>query len=248
MTTPKPLPTDPDLRIFRNRVKALVSEQASQDDDGATLSMADARHAVAREYGFDDWDALRTEIEPASTYTARSEAYEAALPPDHEFFVAVGARDLDRVRELLDEDPSLANADVRGTASTRGDWGWGSPWGDPSEGETVRAVHFAAYTHADLLRLLIEYGTDVDAYGYEGNHQWSPPLVLACWEGSRETVQILLEAGANPNLPAIHGGSPFTPPSTTGTHGRSTFSSGTARDTTSSPRRSSATSNRSSTS
>ncbi len=66
-----------------------------------------------------------------------------------------------------------------------------------------------AYGHANLLRLLIEYGADVDAYGYEGNHQWSPPLVLACWEGSRETVQILLEAGANPNLPAIHGGSPL---------------------------------------
>ena len=56
---------------------------------------------------------------------------------------------------------------------------------------------------------MIEYGADVDAYGSEGNHQWSPPLVLACWEGSRETVQILLEAGANPNLPAIHGGSPL---------------------------------------
>ena len=208
MTTPKPLPANPDLRVFRNRVQSLVNDHAPKDDSKA-LSMADARHAVAREYGFDNWDALRTEIEPASTYTARSEAYESAFPPDHEFFKAVGARDLDRVRELLNQDPSLANADVRGTAAIRGDWGWGSPWGDPSEGETVRAVHFAAYTHAELLRLLIEYGADVDAYGCEGNHQWSPPLVLACWEGSRETVRILLEAGANPNLPAIHGGSPL---------------------------------------
>ena len=208
MTTHKPSPYDPDLRTFRNRVQSLLNAQASDDDD-APLSMAAARNLVAREYGFDDWDALRTKIEPASTYTARSEAYEAAFPPDHEFFKAVGARDLDRVRQLLDQDPSLVNADVRGTASIRGDWGWGSPWGDPSEGETVRAVHFASYTHSDLLRLLIEYGADVDAYGYEGNHQWSPPLVLACWEGSRETVRILLESGANPNLPAIHGGSPL---------------------------------------
>ena len=132
---------------------------------GLPLSVEEARNAVAREYGFDDWDALRTEIEPASTYTARAEAHKAALPPDHEFFKAVGALDLDRVRELLDQDPSFANADVRGNASIRGDWGWGSPWGDPSEGKTVRAVHFAAYTHGDLLRLLIEYGADVDAYG-----------------------------------------------------------------------------------
>ena len=203
MTSHKPLPSNPDLRIFRNRVQSLVNAHASQDD-GTSLSVADARHTVAREYGFDDWDALRTEIEPASTYTARAEAHKAALPPDHEFFKAVGARDLDRVRELLDQDPSLANADVRGNASIQGHWGWGASWGDPAEWETVRAVHFAAFTHGDLLRLLIKYGADVDAYGCNGT-----PLVLACWEGSRETVQILLEAGANPNLPNIHGGSPL---------------------------------------
>ncbi|MCY4527973.1 MAG: ankyrin repeat domain-containing protein [Chloroflexi bacterium] len=208
MTPHKQLPSNPDLRIFRNQVQSLMNKQASEDD-GPPFSVADARDAVALEYGFDDWDALRTQIEPSSTYTARTERHKSALPPDHEFFKAVGARDLDRVRELLDNDPSLANADARGVAAIRGDWGWGSPWGDPSEGETVRAIHFAAYTHADLLRLLIEYGADVDAYGCEGNHQWSPPLVLACWEGSRETVHLLLEAGANPNLPAIHGGSPL---------------------------------------
>ena len=203
MTSHKPLPSNPDLRIFRNRVQSLVNAHASQDD-GTPLSVEDARHTVAREYGFDDWDALRTEIEPASTYTARAEAHKTALPPDHEFFKAVGARDLDRVRELLDQDPSLANADVRGNASIQGHWGWGASWGDPAEWETVRAVHFAAFTHGDLLRLLIKYGADVDAYGCNGT-----PLVLACWEGSRETVQIILEAGANPNLPNIHGGSPL---------------------------------------
>ncbi len=230
MTSQKSLPSDPDMRTIRNETRESIRAQGNRDpkaaqrirtrlpkmaelsdDDlfGPALTVAEARQVVAGEYGFADWDALRTEIEPTATYTARAEAHKAALPPDHEFFKAVGALDLNRVRELLDAEPSLVNADVRGTASIRGNWGWGSPWGDPSEGETCRAVHFAAYTHADLLRLLIEYGVDVDAYGYEGNHQWSPPLVLACWEGSRETVQILLEAGANPNLPAIHGGSPL---------------------------------------
>ena len=203
MTPPKPLPSNPDLRVFRNQVQSLVNKQASQDD-AAPMSIADARDAVAREYGFDDWDALRTEIEPASTYTARAEAHKAALPADHEFFKAVGVRDLVRVRELLDQDPSLANAEVRGNAAIQGHWGWGASWGDPAEWETVRAVHFAAYTHGDLLRLLIEYGADVDAYSCNGT-----ALVLACWEGSRETVQILLEAGANPNLPGAHGRSPL---------------------------------------
>ena len=143
MTTHKPLPSNPDFRTFRNRVQAHINAETSKGD-GTLLSVEEARNAVAREYGFYDWDALRTEIEPSSTYTARAEAHKSALPPNHEFFKAVGARDLDRVRELLDKDPSLANADVRGTAAIRGDWGWGSPWGDPSEGETVRAAHFAA--------------------------------------------------------------------------------------------------------
>ena len=119
MSTQKPLPPNPDLRMFRNRVQALVNDQESKDD-GAALSVADARNLVAREYGFDDWDTLRTAVEPASTYVVRAEAHKAALPPDHEFFRAVGALDIDRVRELLDQDPSLVNADVRGSASSHG--------------------------------------------------------------------------------------------------------------------------------
>ena len=76
MTSHKPFPSNPDLRTFRNQVQSLLNAHASQDD-GTPLSVADARHAVAREYGFDDWDALRTEIEPSSTYTARAEAHKA---------------------------------------------------------------------------------------------------------------------------------------------------------------------------
>ena len=68
-------------------------------------------------------------------------------------------------------------------------------------------MHLAAYGHAGLLRLLIAHGADVDAPGYEGNHGWAPPLVLACWEGTVETVRLLLEAGADPNLPSRPGGS-----------------------------------------
>lgn len=85
MSTRKSLPPNPDLRLFRNRVQALVNDQESKGD-GAALSVADARNLVAREYGFDDWDALRTAVEPATTYIVRAEAHKAALPPDHEFF------------------------------------------------------------------------------------------------------------------------------------------------------------------
>ena len=46
MTTHKPSPYDPDLRVFRNQVQSLVNKQASQDD-AAPMSIADARDAVA---------------------------------------------------------------------------------------------------------------------------------------------------------------------------------------------------------
>lgn len=140
--------------------------------------------------------------ERSTSEPARSEQ-RAPLDQNHEFFRAVGALDLDRVRELLDEDPSLANADVRGRAQTDGTWGWGASWGDPEDWMTSKAVHYAAYGHTDLLKLLIEYGADLDALGYEDNHGWAPPLVLSCWEGTRETVDALLDAGANPNIPSI---------------------------------------------
>ena len=133
---------------------------------------------------------------------AKSER-RAPLDPDSEFSRAVGALDLDRLRELLDDDPSLVDADVRGRAQTDRAWGWGSRWGDPEDWMTCRAVHYAAFGHTDLLKLLIEHGADLDALGYEDNHGWAPALVLSCWEGTRETVELLLDAGANPNLPSF---------------------------------------------
>ena len=51
MTSHKPLPPNLDLRVFRNQVQSLVNKQASQND-ATPMSVADARHAVAREYGF----------------------------------------------------------------------------------------------------------------------------------------------------------------------------------------------------
>ena len=198
------------------RLRASVLKLADASDaqiQDAKFGLLDAQRVIAREYGFDSWELLKAHVEQAgeeATIADKSAAghiHHPPLPPDHEFFVAVGQLDLDRVRFLLELDRTLVNADVRGLASIGGDWGWGRPWGDPKPDDTCRAVHFAAYGNVELLRLLVEYGADVDALGYEGNHGMAPPLVLACWEGTLETVRLLLEAGANPNIPSIPGGS-----------------------------------------
>ena len=208
MTSHKPFPSNPDLRIFRNQVQSLVNAYESKDDD-APLSTADARNLVAREYGSTTGTpSARRSSPPPPTRCARRRIRPRSRPTTSSSRPSARATSTGSASSSIRTRPSQTRT-CGALPPSAATGGWGSPWGDPSEGETVRAVHFAAYGHADLLRLLIEYGADVDAYGYEGNHQWSPPLVLACWEGSRETVQILLEAGANPNLPAIHGGSPL---------------------------------------
>ena len=131
---------------------------------------------------------------------------EGPLPLDHPFVMAVSRLDLKSLAEMLTSHPGLVDADLHGRAWIGGPRRTAAGWERAPE-QTSRAVHLAAYGHADLLRLLIERGADVDALGYEGNHGWAPPLVLACWEGTVETVRLLLEAGADPDLPSVPGGS-----------------------------------------
>lgn len=128
------------------------------------------------------------------------------LPLEHPFVQAVSRLDLEGVEEMLTADPGLVDADLHGRAWIGGPKRTAAGWERAPE-QTSRPVHLAAYGHGGLLRLLIAHGADVDAPGYEGNHGWAPPLVLACWEGTVETVRQLLEAGADPNLPSRPGGS-----------------------------------------
>ncbi len=120
--------------------------------------------------------------------------------------MAVAEEDLRAVRSMLERRPTLVDAEIRGRASIRKGWGWGSRWGDPPAWSSCRAVHFAAYRRAELLELLIEFDADLDALTYEENNGWATPLTLTCWEGNNATLRLLLEAGANPNV-AIDGNS-----------------------------------------
>ena len=93
------------------------------DDDvfGARLGLKDAQRALAVEYGFADWEALKRHVESVSS-GRRGEIYpEGDLPePVAAIFKAVEDGEVDKVRELLDADPGLVHVRVLGATTRRG--------------------------------------------------------------------------------------------------------------------------------
>ena len=93
------------------------------------------------------------------------------------FAEACALGDADRVRQMLDEDPSLL--DRR------------SPDGYPPLGLAI------FFQHPDVARLLIERGADVHARAENANNVM--PVHAAAAACDRETMRLLLERGADPN-------------------------------------------------
>ncbi len=86
---------------------------------------------------------------------------------------------VERVRELLDQDPALVNQP--------GDDRLGTP-----------LVHAAGRGHLEIVRLLLERGADPNA-PEEGNAPHGRALYSAVYDRYFEVARLLLEHGANPN-------------------------------------------------
>ena len=101
-----------------------------------------------------------------------------AAGPDLDVFEAAALGRVDRLRELLDANPELAQA-------------W-SP-------DRATALHFAAFfRQPEATRLLVERGADLEAVSPTFGDV--TPLHSACASGERESARILLEAGAHANV------------------------------------------------
>jgi ankyrin repeat protein len=128
-----------------------------------------------------------SEVSPLlqAVYRGDDDAVEAMLAdgPELDVFEAAAVGDVDRLRVLLDEDPSLAGA-----------------WSPDGAG----ALHLAAYFgRADAVQLLVARGADVNAHA-RGFNGVAPINSAAATSGSDEAtstecVRILLEAGADSN-------------------------------------------------
>ena len=181
MSNQPSLPSTPNIRHLRNQSKDLFRSfrsgeplavarvreslpQLAGSSDAEVLqsrfALEDAQLVVAREYGFDDWLALKRHVERGSAEGWERVFDEGNLPePVEEILRAVEDGDISRVREMLELDPGLVHVRVRS---------------DYEGGDTL--LHRSDHQRADdgndphdprlrVAQLLIDYGADVDAVG-----------------------------------------------------------------------------------
>jgi ankyrin repeat protein len=175
---PAALPPHANLEHLKNEAKQRLKGMRSQNP-GARLS--EAQLGIARSYGFASWRRLK--------------AYVDALKNVGQQLVnAVHAGDLATMRRILDRHPELVNASTDPQSPLTKTWD-GKP--APADVFTKRLIHLAVVGgKVDALRLLIEYGADVDVRDAGGRL----PL-HDCFElGHDDLAKTLLDAGAVPDV------------------------------------------------
>jgi ankyrin repeat protein len=182
-----------------SRLRASVPKLAHASDaeiENTSFALHDAQFAIAREYGFDHWQALEAHV-------VGSGEIPVGIPDGMTaYFEAVRANDVERVREILEAEPALVHQRIADL--------FAEVWApaDPGDRQSNTALHWAAVKGwrnaalAPLAQILIDYGADVDAMGYNGNKGVAPTVVLAAWEGDLDVLRVLLDNGADPNRPA----------------------------------------------
>lgn len=186
------------------RVRANVPRLATLADDeltGQELALADARLAVAREYGFPTWRELVFYVEKANR------EYEEELTPSVELAEAIEAirsGEPDFLRALLAEHPSLLEQRYRGhrlleCVAQPGVFGaqLGVALGvdrrcvevliDAGAELEVPLILAGCFNRVELIELLLARGADL-----ETTEIWGvTPLVCALYHGAREAAALL---------------------------------------------------------
>jgi ankyrin repeat protein len=163
-------PAHPNLEHLKNearrRLKAMRTERPASQ-------LSEAQLLVARSYGFPSWRNLKTYV-------------DALHDSGRQLINAVHDGDLGVIRAILDGHPELVNASTDIHPRMR-----------PSDTLTMRLLHLAiAEGKADVLRLLIERGADLNARNADGR----TPL-HDCFELNHDDfAKILMDAGAVPDV------------------------------------------------
>lgn len=121
-----------------------------------------------------------------------------------QFFEAVRQNEVERVRKLLQFDPTLVHARILGDATLLNEQIWSNKQavdiGANEQRDTPALHHSVFHGHLDMVNLLLEFEADVNAIGYENNYEMTPAIVIAAWEGGIDVLHTLLKHGADPNI------------------------------------------------
>ena len=210
------LPARPDLDQLRHQAKDLLRAAQAGDTTAAARiravsgrqTLAGAQLAVAREYGFASWRALKTEVEAAATDLAQqAEAFCAASIGDwtgkavrmlaatpalagYSFATAVILGDATAVRRDLERHPDLATRPDPRTGWTPLHAVCASRWHhlDPARADGLLAV----------ARLLLDAGADPAARKGGRPGDWTPLRCAVAGAANPPITRLLLERGAVP--------------------------------------------------
>ncbi|HMC56610.1 MAG TPA: ankyrin repeat domain-containing protein [Gemmatimonadaceae bacterium] len=191
----RPFPDDASLEWLRKHAKRRLAEIRRTNLDA---KLADAQLAVAREYGFASWRALKAHVD--------------SLSLDGRLFAAAREGDAKSLGELLDAHPELLNVrdkpyaftllhagarhlDVVNLLLERGL--------DPNareQGDNTTAMHWAAAAgELDVVRRLADDGGNVNVEG--DDHELGVIGWATCWDGAqddahRKVAEFLVHRGA----------------------------------------------------
>ncbi|MBV8580620.1 MAG: ankyrin repeat domain-containing protein [Candidatus Eremiobacteraeota bacterium] len=181
---PQPLPERPSLDWLRKTAKQRLKRLR---EEAPSAHLTDAQFALAREYGFESWRALKSHVDEQNRHDAVVEPTAAERARDEvvgAFLLTVGTGRLDDVRAALAADPTLVNA-----VGPHPFWG-GRP----------QALHIAIETkRPEMIDLLLRSAADVDGTNDEYD-LWSP-LMLSIDRQTPDVTRELLDRGARVGLP-----------------------------------------------
>jgi len=232
--TPRQLPDRPNLEQLKNQAKSLLRAAQAQDSSALErfaalpafagrspeelaaigLALHDAQSVIAREHGFDSWNAMRDEVE------ARTLSFEAAVD---EFIRCATGGARGRAERLLALHPGIASASIY-TALVLGDAAsvdarlrsqpeLATQSGGPQNWEPLlyachTCMHRGAASSPGRVEGLVTIARHLCSLGANPNAEyhwnWHPELPrTALWASVCEIAhlplaEVLLEAGANP--------------------------------------------------